>query len=431
MTPEQNEDPVWVTRYPLTNRKRDVVRVKKRSESFSGKSTVFIGIFNGSNYLSGIQIQLGAQSNKNVDVLIVDNCSKDRSWKEISALSLTEFRGSVTLVRNSVNCGATGSFYANIDLVCTEWVTFWHQDDIYLFNHIEVLNDGVRAASKGVVSVSTRMGNRDSKGKILTTPPRALELVDYKKPAQALAATIKNHLIPWPCSAFKVEALIQAESPWHSSSFHDTEISMHLILLGELEFIDVETMLYTENPLSGSHELTNSERTLGVFLAIQRFICSSKFLTFLKSLPRPECENSLREISSSIQTRIKEEPYCSLLLASLYESAAFALRYESVFAGERLSGVYAKLGGSTTAMLLRDLILDSNYPGGLSGKSSDRQPINKVSFNSNTEQEPKGLTLPTHLRAAVWSWLARTNRPLALLAVKVYSRVFKVDSWKL
>jgi glycosyltransferase involved in cell wall biosynthesis len=430
LTKQQSKRVSWDTQYPLLIRKREVRLIKARSEEFKGILTVFIGIFNGEMYLQDVRSQLEAQVDKNVDLLIVDNFSQDQSWHLLSMLPFSEFQGSVTLVRNSVNCGATGSFYVNLDLLATEWVTFWHQDDTYLPNHIDVLVGGLQGVNEKVVALSTRMGSRDVDGKVLPTPPRAFELVDYRDRTLALSATIKNHLIPWPCTAFKVVALRQAESPWHSSSFHDTEISMHLILLGDLEFLDIETMLYTENPMSGSHELENSERILGAFLAIHRFISSSNFINHLKSLSWRDHDNLLSMVSSSISARIQIEPYCSILITALYESASFATRYESAIAALELSELYYRVGGQTTATLLTNLALETNGQKGLNFKGKEFQAEGPPFGSGATGGGGRELSV-SKLRVLIWGWAVRINRPLALALLRIYARAFKAETWRL
>jgi hypothetical protein len=430
LTQQQSKRVSWDAQYPLLIRNREVRQIKARSDKFTGVLTVFVGVFNGEMYLKDVRSQLEAQLDKNVDLLIVDNFSQDQSWNMLSKLSFSEFQGSVTLVRNSVNCGATGSFYVNLDLLATEWVTFWHQDDTYLPKHIDILVSGLHGVTEKVVALSTRMGSRDVQGKVLPTPPRAFELVDYRNRALALSATIKNHLIPWPCTAFKVGALLQAESPWHSSSFHDTEISMHLILLGELEFLDVETMLYTENPMSGSHELENAERILGAFLAIHRFISSPNFLNYLASLSWRDRDKLLNTVSGSIRARIPMEPHCSIVIAALYESASFALRYESTIATLELSELYSKVGGKTTATLLTNLALKARGPMGLNFEGKQFQ-VEHPPVRSGASVS--GVSEPSiaKLRVLIWGWAVRINRPLAVGLLKIYARLFKAEIWRL
>ena len=71
-----------------------------------------------------------------VNRLIVDNSSTDSSL-ELLENKLPSTDSKVTVVSNVQNVGALGGLYRNADLVETEWMTFTHQDDMYLPNFLE------------------------------------------------------------------------------------------------------------------------------------------------------------------------------------------------------------------------------------------------------------------------------------------------------
>lgn len=74
------------------------------------KITLFLGIYNGKQYLESLYEQLRTQDSQKFKLLVIDNSSTDSSYNEISKWEKT-FGHRLTLVSNEVNYGAYGSLF--------------------------------------------------------------------------------------------------------------------------------------------------------------------------------------------------------------------------------------------------------------------------------------------------------------------------------
>ena len=101
------------------------------------KITVFLGIYNGENFLLSLKNQLKSQKFHDFILVVVDNASTDNSFEKLSAWK-SDFGDRVTLYRNDKNLGGGGSLHKALSerYIKTEWFVTLHQDDFYLPNHL-------------------------------------------------------------------------------------------------------------------------------------------------------------------------------------------------------------------------------------------------------------------------------------------------------
>jgi hypothetical protein len=68
--------------------------------------TIYLGIYNGTDYLGSLLAQIQAQTQKNFPLVLVDNSSSDESWNRILAWP-KEVLERTKLIRNPLNLGGT------------------------------------------------------------------------------------------------------------------------------------------------------------------------------------------------------------------------------------------------------------------------------------------------------------------------------------
>ena len=131
---------------------REIETGRTRITGNQADLTVFLGIFNAAAFMGDLLRSIRNQSwTSSLNLLIVDNNSTDDSL-QILLDALPEMDGNITVVRNVTNVGALGSLYRNADLIETEWLTFMHQDDVYLPNFLDSCLREARRASDAPVS---------------------------------------------------------------------------------------------------------------------------------------------------------------------------------------------------------------------------------------------------------------------------------------
>jgi len=125
---------------------------------------VILPVFNGLPYLKQSVESVLAQSFRDFDFLILDDCSTDGSWEFL--LTLHDPR--ITLLRNSVNRGLFLNLNHMIQHSTSPMIKLWAQDDIMYTNCLElILSFHARYPTIGF-SYSKR-DTIDEKGRIITS----------------------------------------------------------------------------------------------------------------------------------------------------------------------------------------------------------------------------------------------------------------------
>jgi glycosyltransferase involved in cell wall biosynthesis len=276
--------------------------------------TVYLGIYNGEAYLDSLLEQLLDQTFQNFDLLIVDNASIDSSLNKLE-LWKDKFLGRITIIRNETNLGGAGS----LDLVLknggikTPWFATLHQDDFYLKNHLEVLNNEIQNAGINVIAVCTLMRSMDEKGKAQETPPRAAWLVDSNTQVDDFLLNLRTQSLSFPSSAFHKDTFLRCSAPWHSPTFGDTETTLNLLTQGKLKYIQKETMLYRENPTSESHVINQLQSKIGAGLGLARIFSNGDFKNLLNLVPNNDRTGFCLEVYSCIDIRIGDSALADFL----------------------------------------------------------------------------------------------------------------------
>lgn len=99
------------------------------------KVCVVISCFNHENYVIEAIKSVQNQSYKNIDIVIIDDCSIDLSQKVISQYLLTNT--SLTFLKNKTNLGITKSFNQILTFIEADFILDLAADDILLPNCIE------------------------------------------------------------------------------------------------------------------------------------------------------------------------------------------------------------------------------------------------------------------------------------------------------
>lgn len=312
----------------------------------------FVGVYNAEAYLDSLLEQLESQLEKNVAYLVVDNHSTDKTW---SILQTWVDKFPMILARNPTNVGATGSLYLNIDLVDSPWVTFVHQDDYYMPNHLGVLLESIRDLDDSYISVSTEMGSLHNDGNVMPSPPRASWLLKDENIESHFLANVRLQTVPWPATAFKSRALLEVASPWHSSSFQDTEMMLQLAMMGKSRYVPIQTMRYRENPDSGSHELDLMERTVGAGLSLLRIFASDRFRLFIQKIDVRDRADFARSLTLAIRARLAGSELCDLIQLQAAEVMQFGWGYQVRELNSLVASGYGAMGAKRTVEFLGTL----------------------------------------------------------------------------
>lgn len=322
----------------------------------SADITVIVGLYNAEPYLSGLFEQITTQKTDKIKWLFLDNDSSDDTFEVVEKwLSSAEL--DATLVKNPINLGATGSYYTNLDLVDTEWITFIHQDDLYSPKFVETLWSKASVASKDTVLVYGDMGRVDETGKNLGAYPSAAWMLPDHDPATYFLALIRNHCVPWPAIMVRRDVFEKVEPAWHSAAFPDTEATLKMTAHGKFIHLPVEVMKYRDNLSSESRSLLEPEREFGSALGLVRVFTSSEFSSLLGQVEQTQREDFVTTLQNSIDVRISNALLSKFVSTVAMEQIDKHWNHQSRAALNNLTNNFSGVGASRTVEQLQRMNL--------------------------------------------------------------------------
>ena len=316
--------------------------------------TVFLGLYNAERYIDSLQDQIAGQIAQGYKLVVVDNHSEDSTWKLIQEWP-SRFECNVVLVKNPINLGGSGSINLNLDLVDTEWVTYLHQDDFYFTNHLEILLGAAQSASDATASISSSMGSMDGEGRRIPGRIRAGWLLTDKNRETNFLANLRSQSVPWGSTIFRTQSYKEVVSNWHSNAFPDTEMILKLLCIGETNFLNIETMLYRENPMSESHRVQKIEGSVASTTSLARVFSSDNFITFTSRIDPHSRTKFFNGVMSAISIRLGNNNLTPLIQLIAAESLAIAWDYSEFECLESLKEIYQNFNSDFTVKLMNDI----------------------------------------------------------------------------
>jgi glycosyltransferase involved in cell wall biosynthesis len=319
------------------------------------KLTVFLGVYNAQQFIVELKSSLKNQSwNSYIHLLVVDNASTDESWRLLQDL-LPDISARVTLVRNSVNVGALGSLYRNADLVTSEWLTFIHQDDLYMPNFLSsCLREIDIHREQPASTISFDYLTLEGKGPAHHSPNPTWFAKGWP-PHIAFLENLANHAVPWPCTVFRSKYLLDMPVPFHSSAFLDTEIALKQVSQGSHVYVSERVMRYRVHVESGSHSLPLGEAEFLRTTSILRIVSSSNFVQLVQGIPTTLQASWMREVLDAASSYVVNHDLRTLMQLSIAESIVAALEYSNVQCNLILRDLLQKIGAHGPSLLMSRL----------------------------------------------------------------------------
>lgn len=105
------------------------------------KISVVMATYNGAKYISEQLDSILAQTLVPNEIIIVDDCSTDGTWKLLSVYA--QYHPQIKLHRNEVNLGVIKTFEVALMLCTGEFIALADQDDYWLPNKLELLTANI------------------------------------------------------------------------------------------------------------------------------------------------------------------------------------------------------------------------------------------------------------------------------------------------
>lgn len=285
----------------LIDKLRSARSVDGKFEKGLSANVAFLGLYNAEPHFVRLESwipNLQQLEGERASIVLVDNASTDSTPDFMSdmAARLRELHWNVVTATNPINLGGWGSLQLNLDLLSDfSWVTTFHQDDIYEASHLKDHIKLCRSAASDLGLIASEANSVDSQGKKLGYPRGAWFTGANMTSAEMFLALIRSHYLPFSGATFRMAFLREADIPWTSTAFPDTELLLRGLSDWKYMYTEQPKVTYLENPFSESHSLGVQERRHGASLALLRVFGSHGFAQMVSKLESEKflafCEN--------------------------------------------------------------------------------------------------------------------------------------------
>jgi len=349
------------------------------------KTTVFLGLYKGEQYVKERIQDLEAQTSQDFYLVIVDNCSPGFDLVILSNLleSSKKFANRYKLVQNPINLGGLGSFQLNLDLVPTAWITFFHQDDKYLPNHVESHLQAIKSGNESISSVSTDLGSLNSEGKKVPVPPRANWFIDNSSEQATFLANVAEQVVPFASLSMR-KAIFEADQvAMHTVAFSDSEQTLKSLMRGQHEFIKKQTVLYRENPISESHTQGAKVRTFSATIGLLKVFASDMFIDYARKISPNDRGPFVAKLEDAIRRRIQDLAFADLVWTTALEQLNVAWQYEEPNSTSATRDVCNFLGESYTPDILNAILSQLETASHYQKKTTNPKSPNSMETTNN------------------------------------------------
>jgi|SRR6185312_12310103 len=112
--------------------------------------SICIPTYNGGKFLHECIDSAINQSYRNIEIIIVDDCSIDSTYDVIRSYAVNDSR--IKIFRNEKNIGLVGNWNRCIELSSGEWIKFLFQDDYLVHDCIQIMANAIASGDKLIVS---------------------------------------------------------------------------------------------------------------------------------------------------------------------------------------------------------------------------------------------------------------------------------------
>jgi len=385
-------------------------------------TTVFLGLYKGEQYIKERIQDLEAQTSQDFYLVIVDNCSPGFDLSTLSNVleSSKKFANRYKLVQNPINLGGLGSFQLNLDLVPTPWITFFHQDDKYLPNHVESHLQAINSGNESLNSVSTDLGSLNSEGKKVPVPPRANWFIENSSEQATFLANVAEQVVPFASLSMRKAIFDADQVAMHTVAFSDSEQTLKSLMRGEHEFIKKQTVLYRENPISESHTQGAKVRTFSATIGLLKVFASDLFIDYARKISSNDRGPFVAKLEDAIRRRIQDSAFADLVWTTALEQLNVAWQYEEPNSTSATRDAFNILGESYTPDILNAILSQLDTASHYQTKTTDSKSPNSMETENNSSESTQTI------QKRKWTLLSLLYQVVGRLPYFMRRRIFKL-----
>lgn len=385
-------------------------------------TTVFLGLYKGEQYIKERIQDLEAQTSQDFYLVIVDNCSPGFDLGTLSNLleSSKKFANRYKIVQNPINLGGLGSLQLNLDLVPTDWITFFHQDDKYLPNHVESHLQAIKSGNESLSSVSTDLGSLNSEGKKVPVPPRANWFIDERIEQGTFLANVAEQVVPFASLSMRKAIFESDQVAMHTVAFSDSEQTLKSLMRGDHEFIKKQTVLYRENPISESHTQGAKVRTFSATIGLLKVFASDLFIDYARRISSNDRGLFVAKLEDAIRRRIQDSDFADLVWTMSLEQLNVAWQYEEPNSTSATQDVFNNLGESYTPDILNAILSQLDTASHYQKKITNAKSPNSLETAKNLSDSAQTI------QKRKWTLLSLLYQVVGRLPYFMRRRIFKL-----
>ncbi len=213
--------------------------------------SVVIPSYNYEKYIRQALGCVAAQTYRNIELVVVDDCSQDNSWQEILSVARDElfqerFPGRIVISRNERNMGAHATINTGIAAASGQYIAILNADDLFEENRFTAMMQAIR--EKGSMWGFSKVRCIDADGRRLESgQAAAFEKIQDKiagKRFIALSAVAENVSISTGNLLFE-RSLYEAVGGFKNYKYvHDYDFFLRACLYDEPAYTDKTAYLY-------------------------------------------------------------------------------------------------------------------------------------------------------------------------------------------
>lgn len=170
--------------------------------------SVVMPMYNAENFIEDAVRSVMNQTVRNIEIICVDDCSKDKTVEIVKKLQEEDSR--IILLQNETNSRVSQTRNNGINIAKSEWIALLDSDDKWEKDHLECLIN--RQKETGGKIIHSSYGFMTHEGKVLDNQFIVDESISYKKLFK------QNKILP---SASMIEKSLLLKYPFYADKVHE------------------------------------------------------------------------------------------------------------------------------------------------------------------------------------------------------------------
>lgn len=191
----------------------------KNSEKIKEKlvCSIVVPMYNAENFISQTLDSILSQTEKNFEVICVDDCSKDRTIEIVKEYQKKDSR--IKLIQNESNLKVSRTRNRGIEIAQADWIALLDSDDMWETTFLEEVIKKRNETNARLVSTSCKFMTNE--GEILSNEFIVNDVIKYKE-------LLKQNSIL--CSSVFIEKNLLIKYPFFADSVHEDYVCWLSIL---------------------------------------------------------------------------------------------------------------------------------------------------------------------------------------------------------